>query len=154
SETHGVRVSRRVDLPDGLWHRYSAEDRRLDLSAHLTAGQQAFRVASELAFLEHGDLLEPLVDGGAFRSPAGRDLALRGLASSFAAAGVTPYQRSHNCAASCADAGARRMSCHVLRSEPVCRPPSPRQRAGAPAVPQSTPPGARAGNSWKRQWAS
>mgnify|MGYP002653884757 CR=1 FL=1 len=39
AEAHGVRISRRVDLPDGLWHVFSAEDRRLDLSAHLTPGQ-------------------------------------------------------------------------------------------------------------------
>src|SRR5699024_8963796 len=58
AETHGVQIVRRVDLPDGLWHRFSPTERRLELSAHLTTGQQAFRVASELAFLEHGGLLD------------------------------------------------------------------------------------------------
>src|SRR5699024_1708286 len=61
AETHGVQIGRRVDLPDGLWHRFSPTERRLELSAHLTTGQQAFRVASELAFLEHGGLLDELV---------------------------------------------------------------------------------------------
>ena len=154
AETHGVRVARRVDLPDGLWHRFSAEERRLDLSAHLTAGQQAFRVASELSFLEHGDLLEELVDDGAFSSPAARALALRGLANYFAAAILMPYQRFLDTAEDFRYDVERLMTFHSTGYETVCHRLSTLQRPGASGVPFSFVRVDRAGNMSKRQSAS
>ena len=154
SETHGIRVSRRVDLPDGLWHRFSADDHRLDLSAHLTAGQQAFRVASELAFLEHGELLEHLVEAGAFSSPAGRDLALRGLANYFAAAVLMPYERFLDTAEDFRYDVERLMTFHALGYETICHRLSTLQRPGAAGVPFSFVRVDRAGNMSKRQSAS
>lgn len=154
SETHNVRVARRVDLPDGLWHRFSAEELRLDLSAHLTAGQQAFRVASELAFLEHGDLLDELVADGAFSSPAAEALALRGLANYFAAAVLMPYQRFLDTAEDFRYDVERLMTFHATGYETVCHRLSTLQRPGAAGVPFSFVRVDRAGNMSKRQSAS
>lgn len=154
SEVHGVRVARRVDLPDGLWHQYSGEDRRLDLSAHLTGGQQAFRVASELAFLEHRDQLDELVAGGVFSSPAARTLALRGLANYFAAAVLMPYQRFLDTAEDFRYDVERLMTFHATGYETVCHRLSTLQRPGASGVPFSFVRVDRAGNMSKRQSAS
>lgn len=154
SETHGVRVVRRVDLPDGLWHRYSAEDRRLELSAHLTSGQQAFRVASELAFLEHHDLLDELVAEGAFSSPAAHTLALRGLASYFAAAVIMPYQRFLDTAEDFRYDVERLSAFYGTGYESTCHRLSTLQRPGASGVPFSFVRVDRAGNMSKRQSAS
>ena len=154
AETHGVRVARRVDLPDGLWHRFSAEERRLDLSAHLTAGQQAFRVASELAFLEHEDLLDQLVADGTFSSPAARALALRGLANYFAAAVLMPYERFLDTAEDFRYDVERLMTFHATGYETVCHRLSTLQRPGAAGVPFSFVRVDRAGNMSKRQSAS
>ncbi|MEB8325850.1 acetate metabolism transcriptional regulator RamB [Dietzia kunjamensis] len=154
SEAHGVRISRRVDLPDGLWHRYSTEDRRLDLSAHLTPGQQAFRVASELAFLEHRDLLDSLVEEGSFGSPAAVALALRGLASYFAAAVLMPYQRFLDTAEDFRYDVERLMAFHATGYETVCHRLSTLQRPGASGVPFSFVRVDRAGNMSKRQSAT
>lgn len=154
SEVHGVRVVRRVDLPDGLWHRFSATDRRLDLSAHLTGGQQAFRVASELAFLEHRELLDHLVADGAFSSPAATTLALRGLANYFAAAVLMPYQRFLDTAEDFRYDVERLMTFHATGYETVCHRMSTLQRPGASGVPFSFVRVDRAGNMSKRQSAS
>ncbi|MCT1434765.1 acetate metabolism transcriptional regulator RamB [Dietzia maris] len=154
SEAHGVRIARRVDLPDGLWHRYSTEDRRLDLSAHLTPGQQAFRVASELAFLEHRDLLDSLVEEGSFSSPAAVALALRGLASYFAAAVLMPYQRFLDTAEDFRYDVERLMAFHATGYETVCHRLSTLQRPGAAGVPFSFVRVDRAGNMSKRQSAT
>ena len=154
SEIHGVRIVRRVDLPDGLWHRYSTEDRRLELSAHLTPGQQAFRVASELAFLEHRDLLDSLVEEGSFNSPAAVALALRGLASYFAAAVLMPYQRFLDTAEDFRYDIERLMAFHATGYETVCHRLSTLQRPGAAGVPFSFVRVDRAGNMSKRQSAS
>ncbi|MDV8001584.1 acetate metabolism transcriptional regulator RamB [Rhodococcus sp. IEGM 1408] len=154
SEVHGVRVVRRVDLPDGLWHRFSAEDRRLDLSAHLTGGQQAFRVASELAFLEHRELLDELVAGGAFSSPDALTLALRGLANYFAAAVLMPYQRFLDTAEDFRYDIERLSAFYATGFETVCHRLSTLQRPGASGVPFSFVRVDRAGNMSKRQSAS
>lgn len=154
AETHGVRITRRVDLPDGLWHRFSPESRRLELSAHMTAGQQAFRVASELAFLEHRDMLDELVEVGAFSSPAASALALRGLANYFAAAVLMPYQRFLDTAEDFRYDIERLMTFHATGYETVCHRLSTLQRPGASGVPFSFVRVDRAGNMSKRQSAS
>lgn len=154
SETHGVRVVRRVDLPDGLWHRYTPDDRKLELSAHLTSGQQAFRVASELAFLEHRDLLDELVADGGFSSPAAHTLALRGLANYFAAAVIMPYRRFLDTAEDFRYDVERLSAFYGTSYESTCHRLSTLQRPGASGVPFSFVRVDRAGNMSKRQSAS
>ena len=154
TDRHGVRVTRRVDMQDGLWHRFDAEDSRLDLSAHLTPGQQAFRVASELAFLEYRDLLDELVAEGAFSSPAAEALAVRGLANYFAAAALMPYGRFLETAEDFRYDVERLMTFHSTGFETVCHRLSTLQRPGAAGVPFSFVRVDRAGNMSKRQSAS
>lgn len=154
SETHGVRIARRVDLPDGLWHRYSPEERRLELSTSLTSGQQAFRVASELAFLEHGELVDELVAEGAFDSTAAYTLAQRSLANYFAAAVIMPYQRFLDTAEDFRYDIERLSAFYGTSYEATCHRLATLQRPGASGVPFSFVRVDRAGNMSKAQSAS
>ncbi|HJC30181.1 MAG TPA: acetate metabolism transcriptional regulator RamB [Candidatus Dietzia intestinipullorum] len=154
AETHGVQIVRRVDLPDGLWHRFSPTERRLELSAHLTTGQQAFRVASELAFLEHGGLLDELVAEGAFSSAAAHNLALRGLANYFAAAVIMPYQRFLDTAEDFRYDVERLSAFYATSYEATCHRLSTLQRPGASGIPFNFVRVDRAGNMSKRQSAT
>jgi len=154
AQTHGVTVSRRVDLPDGLWHRYDPAERRLDLSAHLTPGQQAFRIATELAFLEHRDVLEQHVADGGFGTPAAEKLALRGLANYYAAAVLLPYRRFLDTAEDFGYDVERLMAFHATGFETICHRLSTLQRPDASGVPFTFVRVDRAGNMSKRQSAS
>lgn len=151
---HDVRIVRRVDLPDGIWHRYSAADRRLEMSAQLNRGQQAFRIAGELAFLEHRELLDQLVDEGNFTSAAARSLAYRGLANYFAAAVIMPYARFLDSAEDFRYDVERLAAFYSVGYETVCHRLSTLQRPGATGVPFSFVRVDRAGNMSKRQSAS
>ncbi len=72
--------------------------RTLEISNHLSSGQQVFKMAAELAYLEFGDLIDKLVDEGKFTSDESRTLARLGLANYFAAATVLPYRQFHEVA--------------------------------------------------------
>ena len=92
SRRHGVRLARRSsDEPSGIQRRYDAASRVLHLSPHLRPGQQAFQMATQLAFLEVDDLLRRLVDETAFSGEEARALARIGLANYYAGALVLPY---------------------------------------------------------------
>ena len=57
---HGVRIVQRTDLGDTVLHRYDPATRRLEMGSHLSSGQQVFKMAAELAYLErHGLALRP-----------------------------------------------------------------------------------------------
>ncbi|WP_445278070.1 ImmA/IrrE family metallo-endopeptidase, partial [Streptomyces sp. DSM 41033] len=87
---HGVRIVRRIDLGDTVLHRYDPATKTLEMGNHLSSGQQVFKMAAELAFLEFGDLIDKMVDEGMFTSDESRTLARLGLANYFAAATVLP----------------------------------------------------------------
>ena len=70
----------------------------LEISPHLSGGQQVFKFAAELAYLEYGDLLDKLVAEGDFTSDESAPLARLGLANYFAAATVLPYGQFHDVA--------------------------------------------------------
>ena len=95
---HDVQIVRRVDLGENILHRYDPDTRVLEISARLSGGQQVFKFATELAYLEHGDLLDSLVAEGNFTSEASVSLAKLGLANYFAAATVLPYSQFHEVA--------------------------------------------------------
>ena len=59
---HGVRIVKRIDLGDTLLHRYDPETKTLEIGGHLSSGQYVFRLATELAYLEYGDLIDGLVE--------------------------------------------------------------------------------------------
>ena len=71
---HDVQIVRRVDLGENILHRYDPDTRVLEISARLSGGQQVFKFATELAYLEHGDLLDSLVAEGNFTSAAGNNV--------------------------------------------------------------------------------
>lgn len=151
---HDIQVIRRVDLPDGIWHRFDAGTGRLELSAQLNRGQQAFRIAAELAFLEHRDLLDQLVRDTAFSSDAARNLAIRGLANYFAAAVLMPYERFLESAEDFRYDIERLATFYGTGYESVCHRLSTLQRPGSTGIPFSFVRVDRAGNMSKRQSAS
>ena len=65
---HGVHIVRRIDLGDTVLHRYDPATKTLEIGSHLSSGQQVFKMAAELAYLEFGDLIDKLVDEGKFTS--------------------------------------------------------------------------------------
>ncbi|MDR6176407.1 putative transcriptional regulator/DNA-binding XRE family transcriptional regulator [Nocardioides zeae] len=94
AETHRITVvvrPREEGAPTGEMHRYDAAGRVLSFSPHLRAGQQAFRLATELAFLEQSDVIEGLLDAEVWPSDEARHLARIGLANHFAGAFILPY---------------------------------------------------------------
>lgn len=87
---HGVRVA--FDDGEGAQRRYDPASRTLHVSAELKPGQQAFQMATQLAFLELGELIEELADDPALTGDEARKLARVGLANYFAGALILPYQ--------------------------------------------------------------
>lgn len=90
TEVHGVRITRRIDLGDTVLHRLDPATMTLEISNHLASGQQVFKMAAELAYLEFGDLIDAMVTDGKFTSDESRTLARLGLANYFAAARYCP----------------------------------------------------------------
>lgn len=88
---HGVRVVPQAPAGDGGQRRFDPGARILHLSPHLRPGQQAFQMATQLAFLEAGDILRNLIDTAALSSDEARSLARIGLANYFAGALILPY---------------------------------------------------------------
>src|SRR6516165_9395736 len=96
TEVHGVHIVRRIDLGDTVPHTDATETKTLEIGNHLSAGQQVFKMAAELAYLEFCDLIDQMVDEGKFTSDESRTLARLGLANYFAAAALLPYRQFHD----------------------------------------------------------
>lgn len=147
---HGVLV----EIADtAIGRQFDAETRRLRLSARLTAGQRAFQLATQTAFLEYDDLLDRELEGAPLSAEA-RALARLGLANYFAGAVVLPY------AAILQAAERSRYDVEALALqfgvgfETVCHRLSTLQRPGASGVPFIFVRADRAGNISKRQSAT
>ncbi|HNM84775.1 MAG TPA: short-chain fatty acyl-CoA regulator family protein, partial [Mycobacterium sp.] len=154
NQVHGVRIVRQVDLGDSVLHRYDPQTKTLRLGNQLAGGQQVFRLAAELAYLEFGGLIDTLVDDGKFTSAESRTLARRGLANYFAAATVLPYKQFHSVAESFRY-DIERLSAHYSMSyETICHRLSTLQRPSMRGVPLSFVRVDRAGNMSKRQSAT
>lgn len=91
AEAHGIAVTSSRDDTDVDTHWYDEGRRTLTLSADLRAGQQAFRMATQLAFLEADDLITQVLDEEVWPDEATRSLARIGLAHHFAGALILPY---------------------------------------------------------------
>ncbi|MEV8376456.1 short-chain fatty acyl-CoA regulator family protein [Kribbella sp. NPDC056861] len=95
AETHDIRVAIRgrgepeADVSE--LHHYEQSQRALYFSSHLQAGQQAFRMATQLAFLEAQPLIDELLDTQTWEDDQTRQLARIGLANHFAGAFILPY---------------------------------------------------------------
>ncbi|MBX8827780.1 ImmA/IrrE family metallo-endopeptidase, partial [Ochrobactrum sp. SFR4] len=70
---------------------FDKSTRLLALSPRLDEGQQAFQLATQIAFLEQKQLLDQLLEKTAFCSPEALVLARIGLANYFAGAVLMPY---------------------------------------------------------------
>lgn len=153
SGLHQVRV---VDLPDDrpIQRAFDSDARLLHLARRLTGGQQAFQMATQLAFLEQRDKIDGIVATGGFSNEEARGLARIGLANYFAGALVLPYRRFLE------SAEALRYDIELLASEfgvgfeTICHRLSTLQRAGARGIPFFFVRVDRAGNISKRQSAT
>lgn len=90
-EAHGVHVvtADSEEGPDN--YTFNAAEGVLTLAPDLSGGQQAFRIATQLAYLEVNDLIDQIVDEEPWPDEATRRLARVGLAQHFAGALVLPY---------------------------------------------------------------
>ncbi|WP_328350835.1 acetate metabolism transcriptional regulator RamB [Mycobacterium sp. NBC_00419] len=154
AQVHGVRIVRRVDLGDTVLHRYDPETKTMEMSAHLSGGQQVFKMAAELAYLEFGDLIDTKVAAGTFTSDESRRLARLGLANYFAAATVLPYGQFHGVAESFRYDIERLSAFYQVSYETICHRLSTLQRPSMRGVPFSFVRVDKAGNMSKRQSAT
>ncbi|GAA4486940.1 acetate metabolism transcriptional regulator RamB [Rhodococcus olei] len=151
---HDVQIVQRIDLGEGVLHRYDPDARVLEISPHLSGGQKVFKFAAELAYLEFGDLIDKLVAEGNFTSDESRSLARLGLANYFAAATVLPYGQFHEIAEDFRY-DIERLSAFFSQSyETICHRLSTLQRPKLRGVPWSFVRVDRAGNMSKRQSAT
>lgn len=147
---HGIRIAQGAD--EAL-RRYDAGARILHLAPHLNPGQTAFQIATQLAFLEQGEVIDRLSGGPAMSADA-RTLLRIGLANYFAGALILPY-RTFLAAAEAnrydIDLIARRFG---IGFETTCHRLSTLQRPEARGVPFFFIRVDRAGNISKRQSAT
>ena len=154
TEVHGVHIIRRIDLGDRVLHRYRPETKTLEISNHLSTGQQVFRMAAELAYLEVGDLIDSMVTDGKFTSDESRTLARLGLANYFAAAAVLPYRQFHDVSENFRYDIERLSAFYQVSYETICHRLSTLQRPSMRGVPFSFVRVDKAGNMSKRQSAT
>ncbi|MCM2423879.1 short-chain fatty acyl-CoA regulator family protein [Streptomyces sp. RKAG293] len=151
TEHHGVRLATDSDR---LLHHYDPAARVLHLSGRLRPGQQAFRMATQLAMLEYADEISALASEDFERDSAAWPLARIGIANHFAAALILPYGRFH-AAAEEFRYDIERLTDHFgLGYETVCHRLSTLQRPRLRGVPFSFVRVDRAGNMSKRQSAT
>lgn len=91
---HGVNVKHLPQMGD-TQHQFNPDTRQLFVSSKMRPGQIAFRLATELAYLEAGETITSLVELGHFTSESSQLLASRGLATYWAAALLLPYGHFH-----------------------------------------------------------
>lgn len=151
TKQHGVTITVSDEAPQ---RKYEPRSRRLLLASHLSPGQRAFQMATQLAFLELGESIQCLVDETSFSSDEARALARIGLANYFAGALVMPYGQFLEAAESL------RYDIDLLRQrfgvgfEVTCHRLSTLQRTDARGVPFFFIRVDRAGNISKRQSAT
>ncbi|MGH3674370.1 MAG: acetate metabolism transcriptional regulator RamB [Mycobacterium sp.] len=151
---HGVHIVKRLDLGDTVLHRYDPETKTLEVGNHLSAGQQVFKMAAELAYLEFGDLIDKLVAEGKFTSEESTTLARLGLANYYAAATVLPYGQFHEVAEKFRYDVERLSAFYSVSYETVAHRLSTLQRPSMRGVPFSFVRVDKAGNMSKRQSAT
>ncbi|MEV1049480.1 short-chain fatty acyl-CoA regulator family protein [Streptomyces sp. NPDC049916] len=163
SERHGIRL---VTTPDGTGrpasraadtgrlHHYDPDTRVLHLSNRLRPGQQAFRMATQLALLEHGREISRLASEDFDEGSAPWPLARIGVANYVAGALILPYRAFHTAAEEVRYDIERLTDLFGLGYETVCHRLSTLQRPRLRGVPFSFVRVDRAGNMSKRQSAT
>lgn len=156
SRRHDVRVL--LDITNegntGTQRLYDPVGKALHLSPHLRPGQQAFQMATQLAFLEMGDALDRLSREGSFSGDEARALARIGLANYFAGALILPYGPFLTAAEALRYDIERLSRQFGVGYETVCHRLSTLQRPEARGVPFFFVRVDRAGNISKRQSAT
>lgn len=153
-ERHGIEVRIRAGDEGDEQHRYDPSSRTLWLAPYLRSGQQAFRMAAQLAYLEHDELLDSLVTDGGLTAPQVRTLGRIGLANYYAAALIMPYTDFLATAEAVRYDVERMVGHYGVGFETICHRLSTLQRPGARGVPFSFVRVDRAGNMSKRQSAT
>jgi predicted transcriptional regulator/transcriptional regulator with XRE-family HTH domain len=155
AERHGVQIRRDdAEALSGELHRFRPHTRTLHLSTSLRAGQEAMRMAAQLALLEYADVIDEIVEEERFDDIQTQILTRVGLANYFAAALILPYEQFLSAAEE------RRYDIDLLTEhfamgwETVCHRLSTLQRPRARGVPFSFVRVDRAGNMSKRQSAT
>jgi predicted transcriptional regulator/transcriptional regulator with XRE-family HTH domain len=95
---HQVRVTTARRDQDGDLYTFDSDRGVLTLAADLQPGQQAFRMATQIALLEVPNLLDDVLDAEIWPDQTTRDLARLGLAHHFASALILPYTTFYNAA--------------------------------------------------------
>ncbi|MFE5489348.1 short-chain fatty acyl-CoA regulator family protein [Streptomyces virginiae] len=150
ADRHGIRLAAGSDR----LHHFDAQARVLHLSGRLRPGQQAFRMATQLALLEYGADLDRLAAEDFAQGSPAHGLARIGIANYFAAALILPYAAFHT-AAEEFRYDIERLTDHFgLGYETVCHRLSTLQRPRLRGVPFSFVRVDRAGNMSKRQSAT
>lgn len=151
---HDIQIVKRIDLGENVLHRYDPKTRVLEIAPQLSSGQQVFKFAIELAYFECGELIDRLVNEGAFTSEASRSLARLGLANYWAAALILPYTQFHEIAEDFRYDVERLSAFYGQSYETIAHRLSTLQRPKLRGVPFSFVRVDRAGNMSKRQSAT
>lgn len=154
-QMHGVRLVEQAgtDTTDTVRH-FDKSTRLLALSPRLDEGQQAFQLATQIAFLEQKQLLDQLLGKTAFSSPEARVLARIGLANYFAGAVLMPYMHFLQSAEQLRYDIELLEQRYAVSFETICHRLSTLQRPEARGVPFFFIRVDRAGNISKRQSAT
>lgn len=151
-EKHGIQIV--WGESESAQRRYDPATRTLHISAHLKQGQQAFQMATQLAFLELGDVIDRLADNRILAGDEARRLARVGLANYFAGALLLPYDEFLAAAEAEAYDIEKLGRRYGVGFETICHRLSTLQRAEARSVPFFLVRVDRAGNISKRQSAT
>lgn len=151
---HGISVLIDRDAHPRIQRRYDARAKTMIIAGHLRPGQQAFQMATQLAFIECGDVLDELISDVSFANPEARGLTRIGLANYFAGALILPYgpylEAAETLQYDIEQLGGR----FGVGFETACHRLSTLQRAETPGVPFFFARVDRAGNMSKRQSAT
>ncbi|MFE3703793.1 short-chain fatty acyl-CoA regulator family protein, partial [Nocardia tengchongensis] len=155
-EQHGIAVLIRTDDPShpGPKRVFDADSRVLTLARRLTAGQRAFQLATQLAFLTQAEVIADLIDATDAMPENSRGLLRIGLANYFAGALILPYTRFWDAAESLRYDIELLAATFEVGFETVCHRLSTLQRPGKRGVPFFFVRTDRAGNISKRQSAT
>lgn len=154
-QQHGITVTIRSDDPTdpGPKRIFDPVARQIVLARRLSAGQRAFQLATQLAFLTHNHTIEAITATVTMPTES-RDLLRIGLANYFAGALILPYTRFRNAAEELRYDIELLSSMFEVGFETVCHRLSTMQRAGQRGVPFFFVRVDRAGNISKRQSAT
>jgi len=156
ADRHGVEVVRARADDDGPVDllRYDPVTRTLRLPANRSSAQNAFQMATQLAFLAQGPLLDRLTSEGRFAHADSPGLVRIGLANYFAGAVLLPYTTFLREAERLHYDIDRLVARFRVGFETICHRLSTLQRPGARGVPFFFVRVDRAGNISKRQSAT